>query len=260
MAGADELWVIGDDFACHTFDEYFRQIKHAGEPDTFTFKNYEVRAFLSKNDSFNRNPAGRLINNLVKGLNEHKKLPKLILFILDDDTIKHIKFNAGSEVYVQKISTWLVAETGKAVDICKDFYPQKAIRDKEPHVLWISPPTHKYFGKNNNKMRVMQSNSLFENTKLRQDMSVLTMKKFWDHEDGNAFIYESYRFTHEGLMRYWQSIDSAVRFWTVALYPKIGQKHAKAVHKFARYGNQYKWNKNQNRTKGQERNKFLNEY
>ena len=55
-------------------------------------------------------------------------------------------------------------------------------------------------------------------------MTTLEMIKVWDHNDSNLFISESYRFTAEGLKKYWMSADSAIRYWVTALSNKKGKE------------------------------------
>ena len=71
-------------------------------------------------------------------------------------------------------------------------------------------------------------------------MSVLKMLKVWDSEDGDSVLFDSTRYTAKGLTNYWLSVDSAIRFWDVAMYPKIGLATKKKNKPF----NKYKWNKN----------------
>ena len=48
-------------------------------------------------------------------------------------------------------------------------------------------------------------------------MTALQMIKIWHHDDSAAFINELYRFTTEGLIKYWMSVDSAIRYWFTAI-------------------------------------------
>ena len=77
-------------------------------------------------------------------------------------------------------------------------------------MLWIKPPLHKYFGALNNFVREQASIMMLNIAELREDMSALKMLKIWDPEDGTSFLAEQYRYTPEGLTKYWLSIDMAV--------------------------------------------------
>ena len=50
-------------------------------------------------------------------------------------------------------------------------------------------------------------------------MTTLKMLKVWDYNDPAAYLSQSNRFTSEDLVKYWASVDSAIRYWSVALDP-----------------------------------------
>ena len=213
-------------------------------PTAYTFKNFEVKAIVTKDyNNWNRSPPGRLLNNLITAINEHGSLPKLIVMVLDDDMIRRIRLEDFAETQIKEITEWLVREVAKAVTIYKDFLPNKAKKFLLPHILWIGPPTHMNFGSNNNRKREIQNRALQNVVKQNANMSILQMIKFWEHTDSNLFVFDNYRFTSEGLKKYWLSIDSAVRFWDVAIFPKICGKKPFQCPKTGPGFNRYKWNK-----------------
>ena len=118
--------------------------------------------------------------------------------------------------------------------------PKCAKHDHKPHVLWIALPTHKYFGQSNNRKRERQSEILSTTVKVHDDMSVLKMVKEWDPDNSNFYIYDSDRFTSEGLYHYWASVDSAIHYWDVAIHPKIGRPRQKVGNKF-RKNDRFHW-------------------
>ena len=97
----------------------------------------------------------------------------------------------------------------------KDIIPQKAKKDHLPHFIWMGPLLHKYFSRTNNALRAMQSRVLEELLHIRSNMTYLKMIKIWDFDDPNLFLKNSYRFTDEGLNKYWASVDSAIRYWDI---------------------------------------------
>ena len=111
----------------------------------------------------------------------------------------------------------------------KSFLPHKSFINDFPHLLWISPPTHKHFRDSNNYKRAKLAAHLFDVMKTQVNMTTLSMVKIWNQEDSTNYIYESERFTSTGLFNYWASIDSAIRFWNVAILSKIESKHFKST-------------------------------
>ena len=205
---------------------------------TYSFEHYEMREYLSSKYSNNRSPISRIRNNLVSAINEFGSTPKAILVILDGDITKsiHATDELQNTITIGKLTEWLLREFDRTIECMLDVLPQKAKRDGQPHVIWIQPPTHKYFTNNNNTKRTILGNCLGTVVKLYKNMSALHMLKVWDHEDGNAVLFDSTRYTAQGLINYWMSVDSAFRFWDVAIFPKSSNQSRKRRSK-----DQYKW-------------------
>ena len=130
------------------------------------------------------------------------------------------------------MTSWLINEFEKLLQSCKDVLPYKAVKEGFLHVLWIEPPMHKNFGDINNNMRLCQRDCLHEIVQVKTNMSSLKMLKHWDHDDGGAFLKDRNRFTSDGLDRYWDSIDSAIRYWDKNVLPRM-QERKRKQHKLA---------------------------
>ena len=243
MRGLEKIWIIGDTFSNNSFERHY---KHAEGPNPnydketahYTFKHYEVREFSSNQyDSFFHNPAGRIRNTFVKAISEHNTLPQLIVVILDDNLYSQ-QGNKEIEIhdYIHVLTSWLVTEFEKVLLAYKDMLPIRAKREKLPHILWIEPSTHCNFDDMDYELRTHQALCLSEVISTKHDMSMLKIIKIWDHSDRNAFMHKPYRFTADGLARYWSSIDSAIRYWDVLISPKILGKNPKQVGKIQPYG------------------------
>ena len=185
-------------------------------PDTFTFTHFEVREFSNnKYGSFYRNTAGRIRNSFLKAINQHTSLPKLVVTILDDDLARSVQGTDDMEQKLFDLTKWLINEMVKSINEYKDYLPPRAKKPDYPHFLFIAPPTHKYFGNHNNQLRDLQTSILEDITKTYTQTTTLHMIKHWDHDDGSNFLRNHYRFTSDGLMRYWLSINSAIHYWEV---------------------------------------------
>ena len=172
-----------------------------GSSSTYSFEHFEVRDFSSSQyHSHNHSTMGRILNCLINALNEHNTLPKLIVVVLDDDIAATFEKSGKQDIPQQlhRVTRWLVWQFDRAIKTYNDYLPVKSKKFGTPHVLWISPPMHIYFGDYNNQLRVEQGLCLSEIIKTFKFMSSLQMLKVWDHEDHNAFIKDSYRFTAEG--------------------------------------------------------------
>ena len=142
---------------------------------------------------------------------------------MDDDLVCDLN-SLGFPTQVDIITRWLVREVKRAIDAYKDYLPEKAKHDYEPQIIWIAPPMHKHFGDANNRRRAKHDEILHEVILTQPKMVYLKMLKEWDYHNGKLYIYDSDRFTSEGLYKYWESIDAAIRYWDMALHNKIAKK------------------------------------
>ena len=241
--------MIGDEFCYNTVQQHFKDKKGNDQAGLYSFNTFEVSQFVSsKYKSHNPSPLGRIINNLIYALNKHLMLPKLIVVVVDEDLVRAIRVSRITAADVSSIIEWLMKEFTRAIDEYKENLPAKCKRPNLPHVLWMCPPQHKYFGKSSNLRHEMVSNALENSVKHFEGMSSLRIIKSWNPEDSNLFVYDSYRFTSQGLAKYWSGVDVAIRFWNVASFPKIGHKNkredpARSARKQRPNLNQYTWRK-----------------
>ena len=229
IRGYEKIWIIGDNFTRNTIHDHLKGIKKSdGTPNTYLYCNYEVRDFSSSPLCGIRNILSRLKSCLIGALNEHASLPKMVVFVLDDDLITNVKEDSRLTIrqHYDILLNGLLRMVYRAIQTYKDLLPQKSKCDNILHVLWIAPPTHKYFTESNNERRVKYTSSLSTAVALQQNMSMLKMVKFWDHDDPNLFLYDPYRYTSDGLTKYWMSVDASVRFWNVALAKKFDRAKA----------------------------------
>ena len=224
VEGYEHLWLFGDEFGFRTGHQNFAKNRNTdGTYNSYTFSHFEVKEiWTSKYKSNDSNVIRRLINAVIACLNDQKRLPKVMVFVLDDDVLRGAKEKGCNyPEYYPILVKALFRNIERAVDSFKESLPIKSKRHNVPHLLWIVPPTHKYFHDTCNDDRSTFAAILQEEVQLHRNMSVLKMIKHWSHEEGNFFIQDSYRFTTEGLMAYWQAVDSAIRFWNIALAKKF---------------------------------------
>ena len=186
--------------------------------------NFEVRAYLtSQNTNNSKNILCRKRNSLVTALNKHSVLPKVITVVLDDDMINHVVDDdkVDLEFHYERLLIGLCNLLNKTLDCYKDMLLLKAKRENVPHILWIAPPNHCYFSDDNNMRWELFGKALGAAVSSQKNMTVLRMIKFWDKDNTNLFLDQQYQYTSEGLSIYWRAVDSAIRFWNVALSRKI---------------------------------------
>ena len=233
MKGYEKIWIIGDEFANNTVHQFFKGKKSTdGTYDSYTFAQYEVRTFTTDRNCHDRNILSRIRNSMANALNEHTGLPKIVVFVIDDDIITSIpgyrqdseKITRDYEYVINSLMTML----DTVVEIYKDYLPQKSKRENIPHMLWMAPPSHRFFTESNNEKRGRFTSALATAVTLHENTSMLKLVKFWDSNNTNLFLEEQYRYTNEGLKTYWKSVDAAIRFWCIALSKKFEKKPTKS--------------------------------
>ena len=170
--------MIGDEFSYRTSEEYFKNNKtKEGTYNSYKYANFEVREYFtdSQSDKDQGNSvAGHLTNQLIKALNSHSSLPKLIVCVLDDDILRGTRYHG---LYFKQVYNHILEELinmfQEAIERYKLYLPAKAKRAGIPHVLWISPPTHMYFHKSSNAERLDFSNCLHNIIAFTKNMSAL---------------------------------------------------------------------------------------
>ena len=173
--GWEHLWIIGDRFCHHTLQHYYRHIKDEdGKSPYYCYNTFEVTEFFSSRyKTNNASTLGRIINNLVFTLNKHGQLPRCIVVVPDDDIIKHFKDSPFLKAQVDTITQWLTNKFTRAIKAYKEFLPFKCKRSAFPQVIWICPPTHRYFGKASNSKRETFAASLERHARITNGMTAL---------------------------------------------------------------------------------------
>ena len=173
---------------------------------------YDTGAYSGKSHATNiRSILARIKAQFKKAIDEEIKFPKIAVFVLDDDIIKQLKVNdntRGITTILQEAISWLFREIDRLIQGRKDQLPESAIKDDYPRLYWVEAPQHIHFRNNLSRRKL---NSTIQNESSRYlNSKIIRMKKIWDAEHRNLFTNN--RFTAEGLMRYWSSIDNAVEY------------------------------------------------
>ena len=94
IPGLQKVWILGDEFPFRTYEEYFGQWNHK-EYNGYTKEYFEIFPFtMSKYASNNRHIISRIKNKIADAIMAQIYLPKLMVFIPDDDFIRCIDVSA----------------------------------------------------------------------------------------------------------------------------------------------------------------------
>ena len=86
----NDLWVIGDRFIHDIFyalGKLKTQASMKQKELPYMYNYFNISCFTSNPKSFERNTLARIVNCLVKALNDTVKLPRLILVVPDEDIL-----------------------------------------------------------------------------------------------------------------------------------------------------------------------------
>ena len=207
MSGFDELWFIGDNFAASTYRNNFKKAGTFYAKERFEVKQYMNSRFSDKN----QNLISRIVNSFAAGLARNKKLPRLIVVVLDEDIIENVQFDGCrvSTLYGE-ILQWIAAEFDRMIKERKAQLPKNALKKENPEIYWVAAPYNRNFqnGQNRNKFNMCLESIV----KIYEYMRCIKLKKVWAPENGNLVNSINGKITTEGLHAYWRAIDASIEF------------------------------------------------
>ena len=120
--------MIGDQFLHETFPTLM-QLKTestATRDQPFMYDYFNISSFMTNPVSMVRSKMARVSNALISGLNDAKKLPRIILVIMDADILEQINFiNEGKSAIIGSCLDWLVNTLEKLIITKKEEFRQK---------------------------------------------------------------------------------------------------------------------------------------
>ena len=154
----------------------------------------------------------KIVNSLVKALNDAVLLPRIILVIPDDDLLHEIgKLRVGTEamIIIEKVVSWVMTEMEHAIQSKKEELRKKkpgSITTGEPKVIWIK--MIKRYNACNNLMQVRNTyNEIVEKCLLNKTGHYI-MDVIDKMTDQSYFLPQTpYSLTNDGKARYWREVD-----------------------------------------------------
>ena len=181
MAAYDQCWIFGDEFASHSYEQYFKS-RASSDYNSYMKAHFDVRGFF--NNMFSENPSviGRMGNLMIHAVESKcdKKLfpfPKIVVIVPDDNIIKCFA-QAQDDVIAKQIDrllNYILTEHKRCIASYKDYLPAKSLRPTYPRILWIQAPEHECF--TNNRLRYKFNRCLEELVKYHSNVFTLELKK-----------------------------------------------------------------------------------
>ena len=210
----EEIWIVGDEFVTRSSFTHFTERTF----DSYTKSNYEVSTVSSSEMATNVaelkkvcNMVARIINTLNYALFQKAKLPKMMIFVLEDDVIRYLKYNDyGVTEMFGKIIDYLSKNIRKVIDDFKAILPTKAKRVELPQLVWILPTTHRNYFNNNLRKKFCQEMENIIN--FQRDSCTLKLRQVWDARNADFVSPTRHRITHEGTKNLWEAVDRTIRY------------------------------------------------
>ena len=133
----DELWIVGDlflSFAAEHLKHLHLDRKAQRLKQFFMYHNFDVR-FGHTPIAQEKNILTRLRSAISDLINHNKKLPRILLVIIDKD---FTKLGASGEVY-DKVLKWVMVEICGMIQQKKGKLLSKCYRESEPKVVFAKP-------------------------------------------------------------------------------------------------------------------------
>ena len=225
----DTIWIIGDNFILRSATQHFLDSAIEKIRLGYIRENFEVKMYVSNQyNSMNTSILSRLVNCLVKAISENYLLPRIILFVIDNDILESVHFNKyGTSVLLGILMEWLFNQMYRAIKAYKEFLPKKALRQEYPQLIWIEPPLHKNFADNDRRKKF--ASALNITAKLYEECTVLQLRKIWETDNVNLYLGAQQRYTVEGYTKYWLAVDNMIKLWDTFLRLKKAKKDGKQL-------------------------------
>ena len=95
METFNDLWIVGDEFVQDTHNTLqtllYQAVKNRQKASMYLQEHYNVHMYFKNASNGVKWAIGRIINSLIEAINEHHRLPKLILIMIDKDIVNELE-------------------------------------------------------------------------------------------------------------------------------------------------------------------------
>ena len=144
MLATKDLWIIGDKFLHSIFDTLQSvrdQAKDKKKSLPYIYETYNVTLLMDNPIPQIHNLLARLLNCLIKGLNNKSKLPRMIVIMPDWDILRFMNhYTFGVSIIAGKCLNWIITNMERAIEARKDELHRckpGAVQPNEPKMIWV---------------------------------------------------------------------------------------------------------------------------
>ena len=222
-----DLWIVGDSFVndiYYVLPAINSKAKAEDIQGPFIYDQFNVRCFTS--NPVNTKPVMvKLVNCLIKALNELEKLPKIIAVIPDWDILKDIDYcSYGVVEMITKVLQWIIREMSRAVkskiDRLKQLKPG-AVEENEPKIIWVRMINR--LSSYDQTLTIRRKfNNVLENLLAREKNTYLM--DLHPAVNNAALFSKPNSLNEEGTFAYWKEFDECIKLFEdnkLLLIPEI---------------------------------------
>ena len=189
----------------------------AASAGIYLHQAYNIKHYETMENFCKENAMSRILNSLVKGLNEDHSMPRLIIMMVDHEFINMLHHkDFGISMMIGKCLHWLINEVDRAINKKKELLQQKkpgSITALEPKVIWMKMMEHPT---SNKDMAIMQVkfNVILEQA-LRQSGKGFLIDASPDGKMQHRWFDYNGNMLHEGRIGFWQHISACIKKFNI---------------------------------------------
>ena len=206
--GRESVWIIGDDMVNKTHRQHFLGRE---KDNLYTSTHFETTVIAGTPSSPVKNLLARIVNCFISRFNTEQRLPKWVVFVIENELIKFLNFNTipPKDMYKPAIE-WMFDQLKSIRSDIREKLPFKAKKYEWPYFLWIEATTHT--GYNDNEKRKIFVEHLQDVNSFHPESIVLPLDQGWDSNNSSYFPERERRYTTAGLHTFWSSVDKTIMY------------------------------------------------
>ena len=190
--------------------------KNGFKDPPYVFDYYNVDCFTSHPRSHIDSVPARLVNCLVKALNDKRcvKLPRFIVVIPEWDLLRYLVHNTyGIDVVTRRIMRWITSAMMKAVEAKKDqLYQAKvgSVVSTEPKFVWVKMMQRMNAPDKILTVRNKYNNALEALLAERKGHYVIDVNPILR---GPEYFNQFNQLNNDGQLLFWKEVDECIKYY-----------------------------------------------
>ena len=179
----------------------------------YLYDYYNVKCFTTNPLLVMTDTLVRLVNCVIKGLNETAKLPRFIVVIPDQDIVKYVDCSGKSATIMLGAAIhWLITEMLKAVNSKKDELmrrrPGAVVLSTEPKFVWVKMINMPLVTKQMVKVRA-KFNKLLENALVdKANHYIIDINQALSANQNYFAVHR--QLSGSGKVKFWRELDTQI--------------------------------------------------